>query len=54
MAPMKGNIRSRILFGHLLGFGFCHSSSGFGFGFGGPFDMHRLEGATCLEVKKSG
>jgi hypothetical protein len=40
MAPMKGNINSRIRFGHLLGGGFRHSSRGSGFFLGGKSDMH--------------
>jgi hypothetical protein len=39
-APMKGIISSRILFGHLLGGGFRHSSKGSGFLLGGISDMH--------------
>lgn len=49
IAPMKGTIRSRILFGHLLGFGSRHSSNGFALAFGGPSDMHRRDPAICLE-----
>lgn len=51
MAPMKGSISSRILFGHLLGLGFCHSSKGSRFGLRSrlPFEIHLLVG-----VKKFG
>lgn len=44
---MKGNISSRILFGHLLALGFRHSSRGSGFDLGCPFETHLL-----VEVKK--
>ena len=54
MAPIKGSIRNRILFGHLLGLGFRHSSNGFVLGFGGPSDMHLLGSTFCLDVKKLG
>lgn len=54
IAPMKGSISSRILLGHLPGFGLRHSSNGFGFDFGGPSDMHLLEKTACLDVKKLG
>jgi hypothetical protein len=40
MAPMKGSKSRRILFGHLLGGGFRHSSIGSGFWPGGRSDMH--------------
>lgn len=54
MAPMKGNISSRILFGHLLGLGFRHSSSGSAFLLGGKSDMHLRGDWVCLLVNVHG
>lgn len=54
MAATKGIMSSRILFGHLLGFGFRHSSNGFGLALEPPSDKHRLGPAICLELKKLG
>lgn len=49
MAPMKGSMSSRILFGHLLGFGLRQSRKGSGFLFGGKSDMH-LRGAMLRRL----
>jgi hypothetical protein len=61
MAPKKGSMSSRILFGHLLGLGFRHSSSGSSLGlgdssesgFGGLSDRY-LGAGIDLAVKKLG
>lgn len=54
MAPMKGSMSRRILFGHLLGLGLRHSSNGSGFGLRGPSDTHLSANALCLDVAKVG
>lgn len=47
MAPIKGSISKRILFGHLLG-GFRQSAIGSGFFPGGGDDMHLGAVCSCL------
>lgn len=45
---------NRILFGHLLGGGFRHSSKGSTFLFGGESDMHLRDGCIWRLLKVLG